>query len=215
MLIAIVSSRLSSWQRPSGLGARAADSRASCAGTRSACVPFPAPDERGRLSVPAAGRSLQPLDDLLWRCRLLTSECASFEDALDGFRPVQPRPAHRRVERHDPVREQPADEVGGVMTGQMIEDQEHAERSGAERRWVLRQAEAHAQSVLPACPAAPGAFTSGGSATGSGRSAKIPTRSALSQGCRMAFAVLVTPLLWTMPLAGGNTVSCLAVPVRS
>jgi hypothetical protein len=52
----------------------------------------------------------------------------ALEDSLDGFRHVQPTASDRGVERHDAVREQPEDELRRVVAGQIVQDEQHAER---------------------------------------------------------------------------------------
>src|SRR4051794_27093780 len=53
---------------------------------------------------------------------------ATDEDALDGLGHVQPGAAERGIEWHDAMVEQPADDRPAQMAGQVIPDQEQAER---------------------------------------------------------------------------------------
>src|SRR5713226_1917714 len=117
----------------------------SCPSTRAALVPLATPRERRRLAIPPTGSGLEPGDDLRGRRGLLAIEGAALENTLDRFRHVQPRSAQGSIERHDAVREQPADKVTGIVPGQIVQDQEHAEW-----RWFLWYGDAHAQPVLPA-----------------------------------------------------------------
>ena len=73
---------------------------------------FAVPHKRGRLLIPALRRLLKPASDLLGAVRMLPVERAALEHALDQLRHVEPAAAHRRVERHDPMRAQPQHQVG-------------------------------------------------------------------------------------------------------
>ena len=49
-----------------------------------------APDEWGRLAIPASRGRLQPSDDLVWGLGMLAGQGPSDEDALDRFGHIQP-----------------------------------------------------------------------------------------------------------------------------
>lgn len=80
---------------------------------------------------------------------MLAIEGAALEDALNRLRHIQPRPAQRRIERHNAVREEPEDEAGCRVAGQVIQDQQESER-----REVLGERDPDGQPFLPALPAA-------------------------------------------------------------
>jgi hypothetical protein len=67
---------------------------------------FAIPDKRRRLRIPASRRLLEPAPDLLRAVRVLSSERAALEHALDRLGHVEPTAAHGRVERHDAMRTQ-------------------------------------------------------------------------------------------------------------
>jgi hypothetical protein len=59
---------------------------------------------------------------------MVALERTTDEDALDGLGHVQPGAAERRVERHDAVVEQPADDRPTQVAGQVVPDQQESER---------------------------------------------------------------------------------------
>ena len=79
------------------------------------------------MRIPAPGNRVQPFNQLgrqLGRViRMLSGQGTIHQNPLNGFRPVQPAPADRRVQRHDAVPHQPAHESSTLMTGQMLQDQ--------------------------------------------------------------------------------------------
>ena len=79
---------------------------------------------------------------------MLPVQCSAFQDPLDRLRHVQVRAAERGEERHDPVVEEPADEIDGVVAGEVVPDEQHPER-----REFLGQRDADGQPLLPALPA--------------------------------------------------------------
>src|SRR5687767_14083680 len=85
------------------------------------------PDERSGVGVPARDRVIEPGDQVVLGLRLLSVDGAADDDPLDGFGHVQPRAADRRVERHDAVLEEPADDGPAQVAGQVIPDEEHPE----------------------------------------------------------------------------------------
>src|SRR3954465_11323451 len=86
------------------------------------------PDERGWMGVPAGDGVVEPGDQVVLGLGLLSVECAADDDPLDGLGHVQPGAADRRVERHDAVLEEPADDGRAQVAGQVIPDQEQSER---------------------------------------------------------------------------------------
>lgn len=121
---------------------------ATLAGSLPSGLTLASPLERRWLPVPAMRRRLQPLHDLLGCRGMLPVQCSAFQDALHRFRHVQVQPAQRRKEGHDPVVEEPEDEVDGVVPGQVVPDQQQPER-----RELMGQGDAAGESLLPACPA--------------------------------------------------------------
>jgi hypothetical protein len=111
---------------------------------RPACA---APLEGGRILIPGPGGRLQPLNDLLRRLRMLPRECSPGENPLDGFGQVQPTAPQRRVQRHDPVLPQPAEQLRRVMPRQVVPDQQHPQR-----RQLVQKRETEGEPVLPALP---------------------------------------------------------------
>ena len=78
------------------------------------------------------------------------------QDALHGFSQVEPGAAEGRVQRHDAVLEQPADQVRGLVAGQIVENQERPQW------WELsQQCRADRQPRLPRLPAGTGGLGSG------------------------------------------------------
>ena len=59
---------------------------------------------------------------------MLPIECAADDDPLDRLGEIQPGAADRGIERHDAVLEEPADNRPTQMPGQVVPDQEQAER---------------------------------------------------------------------------------------
>src|SRR5215213_7751297 len=131
-----------------GAGARAAEAMDRLA-TRSA-PPLPAfavPDKRRRLLIPAPRGLLKPAPDLVWAVRMLSIERAALEHALDRLRHVEPAAAHRRVERHDPMRVQPQHQFGRLVASEIVPHQQQPQR-----RQVVWQREGHGQARLPHRP---------------------------------------------------------------
>src|SRR6478752_1344075 len=106
--------------------------------------------ERRGVGVPAARGGFEPVDDVVWGRRGLAVEGAADEDALDGFGHVQPGAAEWGVERHDAMFNQPEHEGRGLVTGQVVEDQQHSQR-----RQAFGQSELDGEPVLPVLPGGP------------------------------------------------------------
>src|SRR6478672_13120673 len=83
--------------RAPGIGRRSSDLMPALAATSPADGALAAPDERGRLAIPAAGGRFQPGDDLIWRLGMLPAQGPPFQDALDRLGHIQPRPTQGRV----------------------------------------------------------------------------------------------------------------------
>lgn len=94
----------------------------------SAFVPLAMPDERGRVGIPAGDGVVEPGDQLLLGPGMVAVEGAADDDPLDRLGEVEPGAAERSVERHDAVLEQPADDRPTQMAGQIVPDQDEAER---------------------------------------------------------------------------------------
>ena len=103
------------------------------------------------MPVPRLGGLLEPSADLCRALRMLAIERAPLQDALDGLGHVQPAAAERRVERHDPVLAKPDHHLGRLVPGEVVPDEEHAQR-----RQFGRQGEALRQAVLPGLPCGAG-----------------------------------------------------------
>ena len=109
--------------------------------------PFATPYKRGRMAIPATGSRFQPFNNLFWTRRALAGQCPTNDNALDGFRHVEPAPSNGRVKRHDPVLHQPADQHRRLMTLQIVKHQQHAERGQG-----VEQLELDAETFLPLLP---------------------------------------------------------------
>src|SRR6266699_5314510 len=93
--------------------------------TLPALAALPMPHERGRVLIPASHRLFQPVNDLLRTLRVLTRQGPAHQDALHRLRRIQPRAGKRRVERHDAMFEEPANDGVTVMACQIIPHQNH------------------------------------------------------------------------------------------
>src|SRR4051794_26486169 len=82
---------------------------------------------------------------------MLAIERAALEDALDGLSHVEPAAAERGVERHDAMLAEPEHHPDALVAGQVVPDQEHAQR-----RHIGRQGEALRQAILPSLPCGTG-----------------------------------------------------------
>ena len=69
-----------------------------------------APDEGGCSRIPAARHGFQPLDELFGAGGVLAGQGTTHQNPLDGFGHIQPASTQGRVQRHNAVRHQPADE---------------------------------------------------------------------------------------------------------
>jgi hypothetical protein len=96
---------------------------------------FAVPDKRGWLLIPAPRGLLKPAPDLVWAVRMLSIERAALEHALDRLRHVEPAAAHRRVERHDPMRVQPPHQLGRLVAS----DTGSGRWTRIEDSWVVDQ----------------------------------------------------------------------------
>ncbi len=136
--------------RPPRLGARSAESAPTLALAFPPRRPLAAPLERRRIGVPVPRHCLQPSDDLLRGRWAPPVQRPPLQHPLDALRHVQPRPAHGRVDRHDPVGQQPQDEFRRLVPGQVVQYQQHPQR-----RQLHRQRRLNRQSGLPAFPQRP------------------------------------------------------------
>ena len=93
---------------------------------------------------------LQPGDDLLRGRRAPPVQRPPLQHPLDALGHVQPRPTHGRVDRHDPVGEQPRNELRRLVTGQVVQYQQHPQR-----RRLRRQRRLDRQPGLPPLPRRP------------------------------------------------------------
>jgi hypothetical protein len=110
-------------------------------------LPSPSPVKRRWRLIPSPNGGLQAAHDLLGALRVLARQSAVFDDPLGGFRHVQPRPAERRVERHDSVVEQPEHKGRGPVSGEIVQNQQETQRGQ-----LSRQRDGALQARLPALP---------------------------------------------------------------
>jgi len=109
------------------------------------------PLERGRLGIPTAHRSVQPLHDLLGTLGMLPRQCPPDEDALYALGHVEPTTAQGRVQQDDPLVMTPDDNLGAGMSHQIVPDQHHTHGRPSE-------ALCHLCRVAPVAPATPPFF---------------------------------------------------------
>ena len=91
---------LASADRSADTSARASQSLQSLSPlttTYAAGGPFATPLKRGRLTIPAPGGGFEPINDLNGGGRMLTVQSPPFENTLDRFGHIQPRPVQRGV----------------------------------------------------------------------------------------------------------------------
>ena len=104
-------------------------------------------------------------------------------------------PAQGRVERHDPMLDEPQDHVRRKVTGQIVPHQQHAQRwqrAGSVIGWLS-----------PCCQTCHRAvWVAPSPAVGGGKVPKIAAHCSFSQGCKTALVALVTPLTRTAPSRG-------------
>ena len=101
--------------------------QAPLSGALAALEALAVPDERSGVGIPARDRVVEPGNQVVLGRRLLSVEGAADDDPLDGLGHVQPGAADRRVERHDPMVEQPANDRPAQVAGQIVPDQEQAQ----------------------------------------------------------------------------------------
>ncbi|HEY1391056.1 MAG TPA: hypothetical protein VGF38_21145 [Ktedonobacterales bacterium] len=104
-------------------------------------------DERRRIGVPGPRRRFQGVNDVLGGLRMLASQRAAHQDAAQGFGHIEPTARERGGEDHYPLGEQPEQQRRGVMTSQVVPDQEQPQAGE-----LGRQGDAHPQRRLPARP---------------------------------------------------------------
>ena len=95
------------------------------------------------------GNRLEPGHDFCHRRGVLPIQRPPLENPLDALGHVQPRTTHRRVQRHDPVLEEPADEPRRLVPGQVIQHQEHPQRGQ-----LIQECWLDAKTLLPPLPIA-------------------------------------------------------------
>jgi len=88
---------------------------------------FAAPDEGCWGGVPAHDGVLEPGDQLVLTRRMLAGQCATADNALQRLRHIQPRTADGRVQGHDAVLEQPADDRATQVSGEIIPHEDQAQ----------------------------------------------------------------------------------------
>jgi len=82
---------------------------------------FAPPCTWGRMAVPGGCHHLKPGNDLVRRRWVTPFQRVSLQDALNRLGHIQPGAPQRGILRHNPMRETPADEVGRLMPGQIIQ----------------------------------------------------------------------------------------------
>ena len=140
--------------------------------------------------------------------RVLAVQRPPLEDPLDALGHVQPRPAQRRVQRHDPVGEQPQTNSGVLCPARLSSTS--SIRNGGSSAGSVGLID---QALLPPLPRRPRRV--GRRRAASGSAARMADSSRFSQGCSTAFGQVVAPSTRTRPSAGWNRVSTLAVPSRT
>src|SRR5690349_1044053 len=78
--------------------ARAAEGVAFVAGTLAAGIAFTAPDEWGRVSIPALSSILQPSDNLGRASRVLSGQRSAFKNTLHRLGHIEPRTTQRSIQ---------------------------------------------------------------------------------------------------------------------
>ena len=109
--------------------------------------PLPTPPKRRRLLVPVRRHGLQPGHDLLRRLRVLALQRPSFQNPLDALRHVQPTAPQWRVQRQDPVRQQPYHQRQRLVPRQVVQHQQQPQR-----RQLRRQRQRFGQPLQPPLP---------------------------------------------------------------
>ena len=154
------------------------------AGALAARLPLAVPDEGRRVRRSSrrrcrrASRSAPPGD-----CGCCPARARADEDALHRLGHVQPRAAERRVQRHDPVLEQPArpTRASGARPG--------CPRSGGAAAAARRRGARGPARCAQRASGGPGVVGHGARAASPGS----PVSSSWSQGCSTALGVFVTP----------------------
>src|SRR5712692_3260270 len=100
--------------------------QATKAGTLTAAASLAIPDKRRRVQVPASHRLFQPVDDFLSIFGILSTERPSDNNALDRLCHIEPGAPNRRVERHHPVIKEPAHQLRGEVSSQIIQHEKNA-----------------------------------------------------------------------------------------
>ena len=111
-----------------GDGAGAALRMAPLAGAPASLLAFATPHEGSRLHIPAPNGGGQPGQHLRHALRELPVERAPGDDALNGLGHVQPRAPQRGIEKENASLPAPLHERGGLMTSQVVPDQDQADR---------------------------------------------------------------------------------------
>ena len=163
---------------------------------RASHSPFPTPLKRCRMAGPVVRGGLQPRDDVLRSVWILSRQRAVHDDPLNRLTHVQPRPTQRRIQRHDAMGYQPQHEVGGLVSRQIVQDQQHPQT-----RQFLRQRKMDRQALLPAFPQLP--FAAGLCGTlGRGQLGQHGTQLLLQPRMQHAVGTLCYPFGTQLPILG-------------
>src|SRR5437763_2699547 len=91
-------------------------------------MPLASPDERSRLPIPPLNGVAQPVFEDFHVIDMLSLQRSADDDALYRLSHIEPGTGTRGVQQPNAVFLAPGDEIAAVMTGQIIQDEEHTQR---------------------------------------------------------------------------------------
>src|SRR5712692_3344926 len=141
---------------PAGAPAGPAQRVTASMGTLAPRGSLAAPFERGRSRVPSSDRCREPVFEVLGALGMLAGQGPSNHVALDRLGQIQPGTTQWGVEWHHPMGAQPADDLRRLVAGEVVPDQERAQR-----RQVSWQRKGLAQALLPDRPRRTGRLRTG------------------------------------------------------
>src|SRR5947209_19897493 len=104
---------------------RAAESAQSCTLTSAAALAIP--HKGSWMFIPASYGLLQPVNDVLGRLGMLSSESAAHNDALQRLGHIEPGTGKRRVQRQNAMLQQPANHIIAQVSLEIVPDQDEAQ----------------------------------------------------------------------------------------
>src|SRR5262245_32134013 len=107
-----------------GASTRATLRVAPCPTACAACSPLAAAFKWGRVAVPGHGERFEPSNYLVGNAGVLARERSPFQDGLDRLSHSQPRATEWRVERPDPLCDQPIHHHGRFISSQVVPNQQ-------------------------------------------------------------------------------------------